>query len=60
MDGKINDTCVRRSDDPETLDITNCDISDWECFDGIMDITNVRIKLINVFLSTWCPKKMWQ
>jgi len=42
VDGKINDTCVRRSDDPETLDITNCDTSDWECFDGIMDITNCQ------------------
>ena len=46
MDGKFNETCVKRTDDPETLDLTECNTSDWDCFDGIMDITNVMNKQI--------------
>ena len=45
-----NEACVKRTDNPETLDLTDCDTSDWDCFDGIMDISNVIIKLFDIIL----------
>ena len=51
-----NEACVKRTDNPETLDLTDCDTSDWDCFDGIMDITNV----MNVFFSISWTNRSFQ
>ena len=29
-------------DDPDTLDLSNCNITDWGCWDGLQDISAVR------------------
>ena len=35
------ESCVKLTDDPTTLDLSKCPTSDWKCYDGVQDITNV-------------------
>ena len=35
------ESCVKITDDDTTLDLSNCPTSDWKCYDGVQDITNV-------------------
>ena len=34
-------SCVRTTSDADTYDISWCDTRSWNCFDGILDISNV-------------------
>ena len=38
------DSCVRGTDG-DTLDTTHCNTTDWLCYDGILDVHNVIIRL---------------
>ena len=39
------ESCVKLTDDDTTLDLSNCTTSDWKCYDGVQDITNVSYLL---------------
>ena len=41
-DGKnTTESCVKLTEDDTTLDLSNCPTSEWKCFDGVQDISNV-------------------
>ena len=52
LDPETTETsCVQESDDPDTFDLSNCDTSDWRCYDGIMDISNVMTSFSDCNIS---------
>ena len=53
LDPETTETsCVQESDDPDTFDLSNCDTSDWRCYDGIMDISNVMTSFSHISVSS--------
>jgi len=40
VDGE--ESCVKRTADEKTLDLTGCNTGEWPCYDGVMDITNCQ------------------
>jgi len=40
VDGE--ESCIKMSNEADTIDLTDCDTSSWNCYDGIMDITNCQ------------------
>ena len=52
LDPETTETsCVQESDDPDTFDLSNCDTSDWRCYDGIMDISNVMTSFSHISVT---------
>ena len=43
------ESCVMKTDDETTLDLSHCNTAEWSCFDGVQDITNVRPNHNNIF-----------
>ena len=47
------ESCVKLTDDDTTLDLSNCQTSEWKCYDGVQDISNVSFYFqctINIFI----------
>ena len=47
------ESCVKLTEDDTTLDLSDCQISEWKCYDGVQDISNVSFYFqgtINIFI----------
>ena len=45
------ESCVKLTEDDTTLDLSDCQTSEWKCYDGVQDISNVSFYLFYFFYS---------